>query len=47
MADRVPVLVFANNHYAGHAPETVRELRGLLRQPEPIPPERPRTTLFD
>ncbi len=47
LARRVPVLVFANNHYAGFAPETVRELRRLLGQPDPTPPERPRTTLFD
>ena len=47
MARRVPVVVFVNNHYAGHAPATVRELRHLLKLPEPSPPERPRTTLFD
>jgi uncharacterized protein YecE (DUF72 family) len=47
IARRVPVLVFANNHYAGHSPETARELRGLLGLPEPEPPGRPRTTLFD
>lgn len=42
-----PVFVFANNHYAGHSPETVRQLRRLLALPEPSPPERPRWTLFD
>ena len=47
VARRVPVVVFANNHYAGYSPETVRQLRGLLKIPEPQPPERPRTTLFD
>ena len=47
LADRVPVAVFANNHYAGHAPTTIRDLRALLGQSEPEPPERPRTTLFD
>ena len=47
MAERVPVFVFANNHYAGHSPETARELRALLGQPDPAPPERPRKTLFD
>lgn len=47
MADRVPVAVFANNHYAGHSPATARDLRALLGQPEPEPPARPRTTLFD
>ena len=47
MARRVPVVVFVANHYAGHAPATARELRRLLGMPEPVPPERPRTTLFD
>jgi uncharacterized protein YecE (DUF72 family) len=47
LAARVPVAVFVNNHYAGHAPTTVRALRALLGQPDPVPPERPRTTLFD
>lgn len=47
LARRVPVYAFVNNHYAGFAPATVRELRRLLGQPEPSPPERPRTTLFD
>lgn len=35
---RVPVLVFVNNHYAGYAPETIRQLRealGLLKLEEP------------
>jgi uncharacterized protein YecE (DUF72 family) len=47
LAQRVPVAVFANNHYAGHGPATVRDLRKLLGQADPVPPERPRTTLFD
>jgi uncharacterized protein YecE (DUF72 family) len=47
IARRVPVIIFAMNHYAGHAPGTVRELRQLLGQSDPVPPERPRTTLFD
>jgi uncharacterized protein YecE (DUF72 family) len=47
MAARVPVVVFVNNLYEGHAPETARRLRRLLGLPDPVPPERPRTTLFD
>lgn len=47
MAQRVPVAVFANNHYAGHSPTTVKHLRDLLGLADPVPPERPRTTLFD
>lgn len=47
LARRVPVFVFANNHYAGYSPETARMLRTLLGIPEPIPPDRPRRTLFD
>ncbi|WP_435019794.1 DUF72 domain-containing protein [Tundrisphaera sp. TA3] len=47
MAARVPVAVFLNNHYAGHSPATARDLRALLGQAEPSPPQRPRTTLFD
>ncbi|GAC1312483.1 MAG: DUF72 domain-containing protein [Isosphaeraceae bacterium] len=47
LSRRAPVVVIANNHYAGHSPTTVRELRGLLKIPEPSPPVRPRTTLFD
>jgi uncharacterized protein YecE (DUF72 family) len=47
LARRVPVAVFANNHYAGFAPETARQLLGLLGLPVPEPPDRPRTTLFD
>ena len=26
LAKRVPVLVFGNNHFAGYAPETLRQL---------------------
>jgi uncharacterized protein YecE (DUF72 family) len=47
IAERVPVAVFVSNHYAGHSPATAKDLRGRLGQPEPIPPKRPRTTLFD
>jgi uncharacterized protein YecE (DUF72 family) len=47
MAKRVPVVVFSTNHYAGNSPETARQLRRLLGLPDPTPPERPRTTLFD
>jgi uncharacterized protein YecE (DUF72 family) len=47
MARRVPVVVFANNHYAGHSPATALQLDRLLGLPERVPPERPRTTLFD
>jgi uncharacterized protein YecE (DUF72 family) len=47
MARRVPVVVFANNHYAGFAPQTARDLHRLLGVPEIVPPPRPRTTLFD
>jgi uncharacterized protein YecE (DUF72 family) len=47
LARRVPVAVFVNNHYAGYAPETARQLRERLGLPDPDPPERPRTTLFD
>ena len=47
MARRAPVVVFVNNHYSGYAPETARDLHRLLGLPEPVPPPRPRTTLFD
>jgi uncharacterized protein YecE (DUF72 family) len=47
MAGCVPVVVFVNNLYEGHAPETVRRLRRLLGLPDPVPPPRPRTSLFD
>ena len=47
MAEKVPVAVFANNHYAGHSPETARMLRSRLGLPEPVPPPRRKTTLFD
>lgn len=30
IAVRVPVVVFVNNHYAGHGPQTCRDLRGRL-----------------
>jgi uncharacterized protein YecE (DUF72 family) len=47
MARRVPVHVFVANHYAGFSPETVRQLRRLLKIPDALPPDRPRKTLFD
>ncbi len=47
VAHRVPVYVFANNHYEGFSPDTVGRLRTILQIPEPNPPERPRTSLFD
>jgi uncharacterized protein YecE (DUF72 family) len=30
LRERVPVLVFVNNHYAGYAPATIDQLRPLL-----------------
>jgi uncharacterized protein YecE (DUF72 family) len=30
LRERVPVLVFVNNHYAGYAPETIRQLQPLV-----------------
>jgi uncharacterized protein YecE (DUF72 family) len=30
LAKRVPVLAFVNNHFAGYAPETLRQLQGAL-----------------
>jgi uncharacterized protein YecE (DUF72 family) len=30
LRERVPVLVFANNHFAGYAPDTIRELLAML-----------------
>jgi uncharacterized protein YecE (DUF72 family) len=47
MAQRVPVVVFSTNHYAGNSPETAGQLRRLLGLPEPVPSDRPRMTLFD
>ncbi len=47
LARRVPVVAFTNNHYAGYAPETARDLQRRLGIPEMVPPPRPRTTLFD
>ena len=29
LRERVPVVAFVNNHYAGHAPETARQLVAL------------------
>ena len=41
LAGRVPVLAFVNNHFAGHAPETVKELREALRRLGIVFPGRP------
>jgi hypothetical protein len=30
LRQRVPVVAFVNNHYAGYAPETVRQLVALI-----------------
>jgi hypothetical protein len=30
LAKRVPVVVFVNNHFAGYAPETLRQLVALV-----------------
>jgi uncharacterized protein YecE (DUF72 family) len=30
LTEHVPVLVFVNNHFAGYAPETIRELQAIL-----------------
>jgi uncharacterized protein YecE (DUF72 family) len=30
LSERVPVLAFVNNHYAGYAPETARQLQAAL-----------------
>lgn len=36
LSERVPVLVFVNNHFAGYAPETIRQLEtALARTPAP------------
>jgi len=32
LSREVPALVYVNNHYAGHAPATVRRLQALVRQ---------------
>jgi uncharacterized protein YecE (DUF72 family) len=37
LAGRVPVVVFVNNHFAGYAPETIRELRVALGLPADDP----------
>lgn len=34
LARRIAVFAFANNHYAGHAPDTVRLFRQLLEEPK-------------
>ncbi|HEV3255238.1 MAG TPA: hypothetical protein VG013_00025 [Gemmataceae bacterium] len=33
LSERVPVLVFVNNHYAGYAPGTIRQLRDVGGSP--------------
>ncbi|HEV3261131.1 MAG TPA: DUF72 domain-containing protein [Gemmataceae bacterium] len=32
LSERVPVLVFVNNHFAGHAPATIGELQAMLAE---------------
>ncbi|HZU38323.1 MAG TPA: DUF72 domain-containing protein, partial [Gemmataceae bacterium] len=32
ISQRVPVLAFVNNHFAGHAPATIEELERILRE---------------
>jgi uncharacterized protein YecE (DUF72 family) len=32
LSERVPVLAFVNNHFAGYAPETLRELQAVLSE---------------
>jgi uncharacterized protein YecE (DUF72 family) len=32
LAQRVPVVAFVNNHYAGFAPETIRQLREVMEE---------------
>lgn len=39
----VPTFVFVNNHYAGHAPATVRRLDALYRARVGLPPRAPET----
>src|SRR5713226_1747420 len=33
LRERVPILVFANNHFAGYAPDTIRQLLQALKTP--------------
>ena len=35
LRQRVPVVAFVNNHYAGYAPETVRQLAALTEAAGP------------
>ena len=37
LAKRVPVVTFVNNHYAGYAPETVRQLRAAIDELQAAP----------
>jgi uncharacterized protein YecE (DUF72 family) len=45
----ITVYGYANNHYAGHGPATIRQFRDLWRKkgfaplPDPEPPPRPST----
>jgi uncharacterized protein YecE (DUF72 family) len=38
LSQRVPVLAFVNNHFAGHGPETVRQLQQALASGSAAPP---------
>jgi hypothetical protein len=40
LRQRVPVVAFVNNHYAGYAPETVRPLVALTACPDNMPTRR-------
>lgn len=42
LSERVPVLVFVNNHFAGYAPETIRHLEQALGVSAPPSRENPR-----
>jgi len=45
MHELVPqVYVFANNHYAGHGPATIRELVGLVLDADPAAPDQSSST---
>ena len=44
LAREVPTLVYANNHYAGHAPATVERLKEAFRQR--LPERRPSEALY-
>ena len=38
LAKRVPVVAFVNNHFAGYAPEMVRQLVALVANRETVKP---------